>query len=169
MAAGARPGRTRIRGAYARSVTTPPVRSRDYAMRAGWRAVILWVPIAWLVVIVGACVQSLIFSSGHGFLFWSPLFILYGLAFVWLSRMQVVTVQVRDDDIIHFVARARVIPIYLDDLVEIAPARGILQHRIATRFRTQRVRVTVLSRLFRDFDSLVAEVEQRSKARVVRY
>jgi hypothetical protein len=141
---------------------------REFVMRPGWRRVLLWLPVLWLTSAAVATVHSLLTPSSRGFVYWSPFFLLYGVAFVWLSRFQIVRIRVRGD-VLEFVSRARVVPLFLGDLVEIAPARGVLQHRLATRFRSHRKRVTVLGRTFRDFDQLVALADQRSNARVVRY
>ena len=142
--------------------------SHDYVMRPGYRRLLVWLPVGWLVAVLVALFQTLVTAGAGAFLVWA-FFLAYGVAFVVLSRFQVFTVRVRDDGLVEFVSPARVVPIYLDDMVEVAPAPGVFQRRVATRFRTHRNRVTVLSAMFRDFDQLVAEVERRSDARIVRY
>ncbi|MFL6139808.1 MAG: hypothetical protein ACJ74O_18695 [Frankiaceae bacterium] len=138
--------------------------THDFVMRRGWRALLTWFPIAWLVAVMIA----LISAGGTAFLLWA-FFLAYGVAFVVLSRFQVLTVRVRDEGLIEFVSPARVTPIYFDDLVEVAPAPGPFQRRFATRFKSHHKRITVLSGMYGNFDALVAEVERRTHARIVRY
>lgn len=136
-------------------------------MRPMWRRLLLWLPWVWLVAFGALTWDALTSKHGGGFVILSPLFIVYGLAFAWLSRFQIYEVRL-GDDAVEFVSPARTMPMLYDDLVEIAPARGALQSRFATRFRTDRTRVTVLGRLFPGFEKLVAELGRLTDARLVR-
>jgi hypothetical protein len=150
-------------------VTTSRADGRIWAMRPAYRLTFTWLPWVWLAAVIAWTVDAAGSKTSNSFIFVAPFFIIYGLAFAWLSRFQVHTVRLVGDSV-EFVAPARTMPMHLDDLEEIAPARGVLQSRVATRFRTERTRVTVLGRTFPDFDGLIAEIERRSHTtRVVRY
>lgn len=140
-----------------------------FAMRPLYRWLLTWVPLIWLVAVGIVTVRAVTDPRSNGFLFFAPLFLIYGLAFLWLSRFQVYEVRLGAEEV-RFVAPARTTVIHYEDLVEIAPARGVLQGRLATRFRGEgRRRVTVLGRAFPGFPQLVATLEERSTTRVVRY
>jgi hypothetical protein len=148
-----------------RVVTDPRAAVRAFKMRPLWRWVILWFPYVWFA---GAVVALFLGGLVGGTIVWAFI-VLYGFGFVVLSRLQVVIVRLRKEGVLEFVSLARVVPIFLEDLVEVAPAPGPIQRRFATRFRGGARRVTVLSGMYDDFEQLLAEVERRSSARVVRY
>lgn len=132
-------------------------------MRPVYRHTLMWLPWVWLAGVGVLTYTAVTSAHGGGFIVLTPFLLLYGLAFAWLSRFQVTSVRLTDDRA-EFVSAARVTAIPYVDLDEIAPARGVLQRRLATRFRGGERRVTVLSPAFPRFGELVTELRRRTPA-----